>query len=157
MKTVLVLLFGLALGGAGMWFYLTHRDDPALQRLGEHVGHAGDDVREAAQDRLQRLQLRSGDLQDELARTGQIVRRAAQDAGRAMADATADARITAAIKARYIADSRLSALRISVNCTEGRVTLAGTVASMEDIGHAMLLAMETEGVREVVSTLQIKP
>ncbi|HEY9175420.1 MAG TPA: BON domain-containing protein, partial [Verrucomicrobiae bacterium] len=71
-------------------------------------------------------------------------------------DATADARTTAAIKARYVADSRLSALRISVNCTDGRVTLSGTVSSVEDISHAMLLAMESAGVREVVSTLQVK-
>jgi osmotically-inducible protein OsmY len=47
-------------------------------------------------------------------------------------------------------------LRISVNCTAGRVTLSGTVSSAEDIGRAMVLAMEVDGVREVVSTLQVK-
>lgn len=157
MKSLLVLIIGLALGGAAVWFYLTHQDDPTLRRLGEHVGQTGSGVSGAAHERLQQLQLRTGDIQDELARSGQIVRRAAQDASRAVADATADARITAAIKSKYLADSRLSALRISVNCTEGRVTLAGSVSSMEDIGHAMLLAMDTEGVREVISTLQVRP
>jgi len=37
------------------------------------------------------------------------------------------------------------------------VTLSGTVASPEHISKAMLLAMETGGVREVVSTLQVQP
>ncbi len=156
MKSLLVLIVGLALGAGAMWFYFNHRDDPILRQWSASAatnGSPGGSVTE----RLQQLQLRSGDLQDELARTGAIVRRAAQDASRAVADATADARITTALKSKYLADARLSALRISVNCTEGRVTLAGSVAHIEDIGHAMLLAMDTPGVREVVSTLQVRP
>jgi osmotically-inducible protein OsmY len=35
--------------------------------------------------------------------------------------------------------------------------LSGTVPTAEDISKAMLLAMETDGVTEVVSTLQVKP
>ena len=56
-----------------------------------------------------------------------------------------------------MADKDLSALSISVNTTSGIVTLSGTVSSPEHISKAMLLAMETEGVREVVSTLQVRP
>jgi hyperosmotically inducible protein len=84
-----------------------------------------------------------------------VVRRKAQEAGAAIADATADARVTAAIKAKMVANRDLSALRISVNTTAGVVTLAGTVNSPEDIGKAMLVAMETDGVTQVVSTLQV--
>ena len=51
----------------------------------------------------------------------------------------------------------LSALSISVNTTAGVVTLSGFVNSTEDISKAMLLALETDGVREVISTLQVKP
>ena len=103
------------------------------------------------------LHLRPEDIKDELARTGQVVRRAANEAGHAIADATADARITAAIKAKLLASRDLSALKISVNTTAGVVTLSGAVASSEHISKAILLAMETDGVREVVSTLQVKP
>jgi len=67
----------------------------------------------------------------------------------------ADARTTAAIKAKLVANRDLSALSISVNTTAGVVTLSGTVNSPEDIGKAMLVAMETEGVTQVVSTLQV--
>jgi len=139
MKAFIALLVGLALGGAGVWLFLTHRNDPAVQ------------------SNLRALHLTTGEVQDELARTGQIVRRTALDVGRVVADATLDARITAAIKARFLADTHLSVLRISVNCTEGRVTLSGTVSSMADISRAMLIAMEADSsVREVVSTLQVK-
>ena len=55
-----------------------------------------------------------------------------------------------------LGNRELSALSISVNTTEGIVTLSGTVSSAEDISKAMLLAMETDGVREVISTLQVK-
>ena len=103
------------------------------------------------------LHLRSEDIKDELARTGQVVRREASEAGQAIADATADARITAAIKAKLLASRDLSALNISVNTTAGVVTLSGFVPSPEHISKAILLAMETDGVREVVSTLQVKP
>jgi len=83
--------------------------------------------------------------------------REASEAGHAIADATADARITGAIKTKLLASRDLSALNISVNTTTGVVTLSGTVASPEHISKAILLAMETSGVREVVSTLQVKP
>jgi osmotically-inducible protein OsmY len=156
MKTFLVLLIGLALGAAGAWLFVTYRDTPAMRNLQQRVGNTTADVRGAVSNKLDGVRLRPADIQEELAHTGQVVRRAASDMGRAVADATADARTTAAIKARYVADKRLSALRISVNCTEGRVTLSGTVSNMEDISHAMLLAMESDGVREVVSTLQVK-
>jgi osmotically-inducible protein OsmY len=105
---------------------------------------------------LRVLDLRPEDIREDLARTGQVVRRKAREAGQAIADATADARTTAAIKGKFLADPALSALSISVNTTAGVVTLSGTVSSTEDIGKAMLLAMDCAGVREVVSTLQVR-
>jgi hypothetical protein len=157
MKTFLGLLVGLALGVGGMWLYFSHRDDPAVHRFEQQLGSNTVALREAVQGKLTALHLTPQDIQEELSRGGQVVRRTATDLGRSVADNTADARITAAIKARFVADPRLSALRISVNCTEGRVTLSGTVSAAEDIGRAMLIAMETDrSVREVVSTLQIK-
>jgi hypothetical protein len=157
MKTFIGILFGLALGVGGMWLYFSHRDDPAVRRFEQQVGSNTVALREAVQTKLTAMHLTPQDIQEELSRGGQVVRRAATDLGRSVADNTTDARITAAIKARYVADARLSALRISVNCTEGRVTLSGTVTAAEDIGRAMLIAMEADSsVREVVSTLQIR-
>jgi len=157
MRTLLALVLGLALGGAAVWFYSNYGNDPRVRSAGQKVETAAKSAREAATNELRVLHLRPEDIKDELARSGQVVRRAANDAGRAIADATADARVTAAIKGKLIASRDLSALNISVNTTAGVVTLSGAVASSEHISKAILLAMQTEGVREVVSTLQVKP
>jgi len=157
MKTFLVLVFGVALGAAGVWFYSTYRNDPRLQSAGQKVEDAAKTTRDAAQDKLRELHLRPEDIKDELARTGKVVRRGASEAGQAIADATADARTTTAIKGKLLASRDLSALSISVNTTAGVVTLSGFVSSSEHIGKAILLARETDGVREVISTLQVKP
>ena len=156
MRVFIALLIGLVIGAATVWFYTTYQGSPRMRAAEETVGSAAKSARDAVQDKLKVLDLRSEDIKDEFARTGQVVRRKAREAGQAIADATADARITTAIKAKLVASRDLSALNISVNTTAGVVTLSGPVSSPEHISKAMLLAMETEGVREVISTLQVK-
>lgn len=157
MRTFLALVLGIGVGGAVVWFYITYQDNPRMRSAEQKVEGAAKTTRDAAQDTLRVLHLRSEDIKDELARTGRVVRREASEAGQAIADATADARITGAIKGKLLASRDLSALNISVNTTAGVVTLSGFVASPEHISKAILLAMETDGVREVISTLQVKP
>jgi hyperosmotically inducible periplasmic protein len=157
MRTLFALIVGLALGGAAVWFYSSYRNDPRLQSVGQKVESAAKSARDAATNEMRVLRIRPEDIKDELARSGQVVRRAATEAGHAIADATADARTTAAIKTKLIASRDLAGLNISVNTTAGVVTLSGAVSSAEDISKAILVAMETDGVREVVSTLQVKP
>ena len=156
MKIFLALVVGVVVGGVVVWLYITSEGKSTARATGEQIGSAAKSARDAVQDKLKVLDLRSDDIKDELARSGRIVRRRAREAGQAIADATSDARLTGAIKAKLLADRELSALSISVNTTEGVVTLSGTVSSPENIGKAMLLAMETDGVREVVSTLQVR-
>jgi osmotically-inducible protein OsmY len=74
-----------------------------------------------------------------------------------VADAAADARIVTDIKAKYAADPDLSVWKISVSSDQGHVTLAGTVSAEENIGKAVALALEADGVRDVTSTLTVKP
>jgi osmotically-inducible protein OsmY len=112
---------------------------------------------EALKAKLETLDLRSDQIKDELARTGKIVRRKALDLGGQVADATADARIVTVIKAKYAADPDLSVWKIFVSSDQGRVTLSGTVSAEEDIGQAVALALEADGVRDVTSTLTVKP
>lgn len=157
MRTLLALAVGIAVGAGALWFYTNYRSDPRVHSAGQKVEDAAKSARDAAQNEIQSLHLRPDDIKDELARSGQVVRRAASQAGQAIADATADARTTGAIKAKLVASRDLSALNISVNTTAGRVTLSGFVSSPEDISKAILLAMQTSGVREVISTLQVKP
>jgi hyperosmotically inducible periplasmic protein len=146
MKTLLVgILLGVLLGAGAFWFLIGGRTAPEVQK-----------AEEALAARLEALELRSEDIQKELADKGRVVRRKARDLGETAADVARDARTTALIKAKLAADPGLSALTISVSTTDGRVTLAGRVASPDLIGRATALALETEGVREVVSTLQVK-
>ena len=45
---------------------------------------------------------------------------------------------------------------MSVDTTDGRVTLAGRAASPADIARAIEIALDQDGVHEVVSTLQVR-
>ncbi|HXG47641.1 MAG TPA: BON domain-containing protein, partial [Methylomirabilota bacterium] len=71
-------------------------------------------------------------------------------------DAAANARITAAIKGKYLREAGLAALNINVDTTDGLVTLSGTASSSEEIARATQLALETDGVHKVISTIQLK-
>ena len=169
MKSFLIaLLLGGLIGAGIVWFYIEGREDsraatrhqkspePTVEKAKESVETTAGRVKETIAAKLEALHLRPEDIKQELENTGKVVRRQAREMGATVADFAADARITATIKAKLVADSELSAWSISVNTTDRRVTLAGTVTSPELIGKAVLLAMETEGVTEVFSTLQVK-
>jgi osmotically-inducible protein OsmY len=139
------LIVGAFLTAGTGWYFIYARKDP-------RVSHAWD----AVNAKLTAWHLGSNEISAELSRTGRVLRRQATDFGAAMASASSDAAITAKIKAKYAVDRDLSVFSISVNTTDGRVTLAGDVTSHQQIGKAMMVALETDGVREVNSTLQVK-
>jgi len=164
---VIGLLIGAIIAASAIWYLSAGRMTPAVQKAEERVAakagealetlqNAGEKAKLALAAKLEALELRSDDIQQELAEKGSVVRRKAREIGAAAADASVDARVTATIKAKLAADPDLSAISISVATTAGRVTLSGAVASPELIGKAMALVLETDGVRDVVSTLQIK-
>ena len=159
-------LLGSILATAALWYFTIGQTTPAIQKAEEQVAvkaekafeslqGAGEKAKQALTAKLEVLDLRSEDIRKELSEQGRVVRRKAREIGSAAADATLDARVTATIKAMLATDAELSVLSISVATTDGRVTLSGTVASPELIGKAMTLALETDGVREVVSTIQV--
>jgi hyperosmotically inducible protein len=152
MRLWFTLIVGVAIGAGAVWFFLESQSGPD-----HHSQNAARSVPGTIEEELRKLNLRSPDISNEMARTGRVMRQKAQEAGQALADATADARVTAAIKTKFVRDPGLSVWNISVDTTEGVVTLAGKVSSAKDVGTAVLLAMQTEGVREVISTLQVKP
>ena len=81
--------------------------------------------------------METGKIQEEMARTGEVVRRRARELGAVVADAAADTRITTEIKAALLRDPDLSAWNVSVSTTDGRVTLFGDVTSTAQIGRAI--------------------
>jgi osmotically-inducible protein OsmY len=108
---------------------------------------------ETISEKLADWHLTPDEVKADLARSGQIVREKAQVAGSKMVDA----RIDAVIKAKYVLDHNLSARDISVNTTDGVVTLSGTVPAADLLGRAIGLALDTEGVSRVVSQITIQP
>jgi uncharacterized protein HemX len=134
--------------------------------LGLGLQHAGQDARReigtAARDAKKawkELDLEPEKIEEELRQTGRVVRKkTAQlaEVARKVAEATEDARTTAAIETEYALDPDLSALQIDVNTTDGRVTLAGRVDSAADLARAIEIAFRHDNVQEVVSTLRIR-
>jgi len=108
---------------------------------------------ETISEKLADWHLTPDEVKADLARSGQVVRENAQVAGSRIVDA----RIDAVIKAKYVLDHNLSARDISVNTTDGVVTLSGTVPSADLLGRAVGLALDTTGVRRVVSQITIQP
>jgi hyperosmotically inducible periplasmic protein len=68
-----------------------------------------------------------------------------------------DAALTAAVKTKLLADTRVGGLKIDVDSRNGVVTLSGTVRSQAEKDEALRLARETESVRNVEDKLTIAP
>jgi hyperosmotically inducible protein len=157
MRVVIALFVGLVIGGGAVWFLGTSHGKSAVHSTGDQIESTTKAARDSIQERLRAWDLRPEDVKEDLAKTGEVIRDRARQATQALADSTADARITAAIKRKLLTNKDTSALNISVNTTAGVVTLSGPVGSTDEISKAMVLAMDTEGVRRVISTMQVKP
>ena len=160
------LVLGIILGAAGFWFVqkkanehpeAQQRYEQSAAQLRTNAVAAAQNMSDAMRAKLDTLDLRTDQIKDELARTGKVVRHKAQEIGDQAADAASDVRAVAEIKAKYAADSTLSAWSISVGCTQGHVQLSGQVSAPDDIGKAVALALEAGGVRDVSSALVVKP
>ena len=46
-------------------------------------------------------------------------------------------------------------MAIRVDCRDGEVTLAGTVTNAENLGRAVALALDTDGVHNVISKITL--
>ena len=160
------LVLGIVLGAVGYWFVekkaaehpeAQQRYEDSAAQLRSNVTVTAQNFSDAFRAKLDTLELHSDQITDEMAQSGKVFRRKAQDIGDKLADAASDARAVTEIKAKYAKDSTLSAWDISVSCQQGHVALSGTVTSADDIGRAIALAMEADGVRDVTSTLTVKP
>jgi hypothetical protein len=156
MKRILLgFIVGLAVGAFAVWYFQDGGAQGRSRQDRDSVSGAGERIRTTVQDKVG--EIRTDDIKRELERAGLVVREKLVKAGEAISDATADARTTAAIKGKFLKEPGLSSLTISVDTTDGLVTLSGTARTHEEVTKAVRLALETEGVRKVVSTLQVRP
>jgi osmotically-inducible protein OsmY len=160
------LILGIVFGALAYWYVqkkaaehpeAQQRYEQAASQTASNATTTAESITDALRAKLDTLDLNSDQIKDELSRTGQVIRRKAQDIGDAAADAASDARAITEIKAKYAKDPSLSVWKISVSCSQGHVKLSGTVKSPDDIGKAIALALDADGVRDVTSTIQVQP
>ena len=89
--------------------------------------------------------------------TGQTATQDAKDKTQAAGSDLTDAAITAAVKTKFLADTKVSGLNINVDTTNHVVTLTGPVHSAAEKAEALRLARTTKGVNRVVSKLTMEP
>ena len=88
--------------------------------------------------------------------TGIAVGAGAKEAAQQVGDTATDASITAAIKMRMADDPVVSAMKINVDTTDGKVTLNGTVQNAAENEQAVGLARSVDGVKSVDSKLVVR-
>ncbi len=158
MKTAQFLLFTVALVGLGIvgWRYYERSQHPTPGQRVDDLADKGrataTSAKDAVANKAEDLKLTPAEIKDELAKTGRVVRSKARSVG----EIIDDARIITVIKGKYVVDSDLSVFAISVECREGDVRLTGSVTSEAHIGRAVTLALQTHGVRNVVSQLVVR-
>jgi osmotically-inducible protein OsmY len=86
-------------------------------------------------------------------KTGEATKKAAKKTAAVLTDAE----ITAAVKTKLLADTKVSGLAINVDTSDHVVTLTGTVHSPAEKAEALRLARTTKGVKKVVSKLTVEP
>ena len=159
------LVLGIIFGALAFWYIqkkatehpeAQQRYEQAASETASNVSNTAHSISDALRAKLDTLDLNAGQIKDELAHTGEVVRHKAHDIGQAAVNGASDARAVAEIKAKYARDSSLSVWKISVSCSQGHVKLSGTVSSPEDVGKAVALALEADGVRDVTSTIKVQ-
>jgi hypothetical protein len=74
-----------------------------------------------------------------------------------VACAQTDAGITTSVKARLAADEFVQAYQVDVDTSNRVVTLRGDVQTEAQKEHVVLIALETDGVRDVIDQLRVSP
>lgn len=131
---------------------LSDRAETAVEKTKE----AAVETKDAIAAKLVEWKLTPSDIKADLEKSGRVVRDKTVAAGEKVGGVIDNARLVTVINGKLVADKDLSALRINVDATDGIVTLKGTVASVDLIGRAIALALNTEGVTQVISLLTIE-
>ena len=95
--------------------------------------------------------------QTDARQTGREVGETASRMTGAAVNKAKDAAITTAVNGALVAEPSLSALRIDVDTTDGRVVLRGTAPDAAARDRATQVARGIEGVRAVDNQLQVQP
>ena len=125
---------------------------------GEKVDDAIAKTERAADQAAAKTEQMAKDARDKMdsSNAGSRVSEAAKDAGRAISNAADDASITAAVSAGLAKDPDLSAVKIDVDTSAGKVTLRGPAPTPVAKERAEQIAKDVKGVSSVDNQLEVK-
>ena len=156
MKILLILLLVGSLAGAFGWRYYQQHQNPSMGdrpvALADRGREAVIEAKDAMVAQAAEWNLTPDNIKAELKKNGRVIRSRAVAVG----EVVDDVRIATVIKGKYVVEKNLSVFDISVECRNGEVKLTGSVDSADQIGHAVKLALQTNGVHSVVSHLAVR-
>ena len=140
---------------------IDHAAERAKEQLSEAAKKTEVAVNEGAEKLKPQLKEAGAELKPKLEAAGDKLEAAAQKTGEQISSAThtaesSDAGITASIKAKYVADPNLSALKIDVDTQGGVVNLNGLVKDDAARQRAEQIASSVKGVSSVKNHLTVK-
>lgn len=106
-------------------------------------------------DRLTEWKLTADAIGNEFARTGRVER--SKPIGADAPTGPMDDVLIASINGKLQGDPSLSSLKLDAAVEKGVVTLSGSARSLDQIGHAVALALDTDGVTKAISTIKLEP
>lgn len=157
LATALVVVLGAGLGACGK-----QDDATAGQKLATGINKVEQNTDRAAERTGEAMKDAGQAASQAAANVGQAAREAAASIGQAAsnvvtgaASSTSDAMITAAVKTELARDPGLSALRIDVDTSYGRVALNGSAPDEAAKARATTLATAVNGVTGVDNKLVV--
>ena len=153
LKVIYSFTLGVIIGALGFWYFVHGPGQGKLERAVDEAAVEAGKLRQTIQQGLTNLS--ASEVQQEISRSGMVVREKARAAGAVIADSAINAKTTATIKGRLVTEFGKAGLDINVDTNDGLVTLSGTATSLDQIARAVKIALETEGVHKVVSTVQL--
>ncbi len=135
---------------------LAQKAETAVKDAAEKTKDVAIDAKDAVADKLAEWKLTPSDLKADLEKGGRVVRSRAATVGAKTGAMFDNAKVVTVINAKLVGDSKLSAIKINVDAADGIVTLKGTVKSADLIGRAVVLALETDDVVQVISLLTVE-
>jgi len=148
-------LWGVALLGTVLALSACDKGDN--KTAGEKLDAAVARSERAADDMKNKTQEMAADARAKMdsSTAGQDLKNAASNAGAAVSAAASDASITAAVNAGLAKDPDLSAIKINVDTTGGKVTLSGPAPNAAAKARAEQIAKSVQGVSAVDNQLNV--
>jgi hypothetical protein len=136
------------------------RIDAATNRVSNSVANATDSMSSAAQGmvdqaRMMEWKLSASDIQADLDNNNPIVRTKNNAAGTPTGNVDKSV-LKSSVESRLAANSDLAALKLDVDAEkDGEIQLSGKAYSAAQVGNAIALALDTDGVNQVTSKIKL--